>query len=119
MLGARSKTRISGISRIFSLTFINPSFQYSSIMNIENLDFKNPRFPNIHVFDIHLCLKISDFLKSKFSILYRKHRFIKVGEKNLRYPSFRSAHMLAFKDELVNNLIGLEIRRMQTWKAGD
>ena len=33
----------------------------------------------------HGCLKISDFLKSKFSIFtigeYRKHGFIKVGEK--------------------------------------
>ena len=52
---ARSKTRISRISRIFvSPTFINPSFRYSPIVNIENLDFKNPIFSNIRLFDIHL-----------------------------------------------------------------
>ena len=42
--------------------------------------FENPRFSNIHVFDIHYL----GFFKSKFSIFtigeYRKHGFIKVGE---------------------------------------
>ena len=64
------------------------------LVNIENCDFKNPRYSNT-VFSIftyneyrkHGCLKISGFLKSKFSIFtftvgeYRKHGFLKVREK--------------------------------------
>ena len=34
--------------------FKHPSFRYSPVVNIENLDFKNPRFSNIRVFDIRL-----------------------------------------------------------------
>ena len=46
--------RKRGYCGLFSLTFINPSFRYLPIVNIENLDFKNPRFSNIRLFDIHL-----------------------------------------------------------------
>ena len=35
---------IADIADFFSPTFINPCFRYSPIVNIENLDFKNPRF---------------------------------------------------------------------------
>ena len=35
---ARSKTWISGISRIFSPTFINLTFLYSAVVKYENLD---------------------------------------------------------------------------------
>ena len=46
-----------GYCGFFSPTFINPCFRYSPIVNIENLDFKNPRFSNI-------CLKLG-FQKSE------------------------------------------------------
>ena len=79
----------------FSSTFINPCFRYLPIVNIENLDFKNPRFSNICLVNIKKwefekdgCLKISDVLKSKFSIFtigeYQKQGFIEVGETKIR-----------------------------------
>ena len=43
----------SDIADFISPTFINLCFQYSPIVNIENLDIKNPRFSSIRVFDIH------------------------------------------------------------------
>ena len=70
---------IADIADFFSPTFINLSFRYS-----RKLGFK----------------KIRDLQTSVFSIFaigeYRKHGFIKVGEKNPRYPRhprFRSDHL--------------------------
>ena len=48
-----------GYRGFFSPTFINPYFRYSNLVNVENLDFKNPRFSNI-------CLKLG-FQKSEIS----------------------------------------------------
>ena len=68
-------------SRYRKLGFQKPeSFKHTvNVVSIENLDFKNRMFANLR------------FLKSKFSIFtnYRKHGFIKVGEKNPRYPRHR------------------------------
>ena len=44
----------SDIADFISPAFINSCFRYSPIVNIENLDLKNPRLSNIRVFDIHL-----------------------------------------------------------------
>ena len=46
----------SDIADFISPTFINPCFRYSPIVNIENLDLKNPRLSNIRVFDIHISI---------------------------------------------------------------
>ena len=75
--------RKRGYRGFFSPTFINPCFRYSPKVNIENLDFKNPRF-STSVFSIftyseyrkHGCLKISDF--KHLSSEYRKLRFQKI-----------------------------------------
>ena len=65
-------------------TFINPRFRYSPIVNIENTDVENLGF---------LKSEFSIFTKQMFETLrffttgeYRKHGYIKVGEKNPRYP---------------------------------
>ena len=44
----------SDIADIFSPTFINPTFRFSPKVKYENLDYKNPRFSNICLFDIGL-----------------------------------------------------------------
>ena len=83
MLGPDRKRGCLGYRGFFSPTFINPCFRYSPIVNIENWDFKNPRFPT-SVFSIftygeywkHGCLKISDF--KHLSKEYRKLRFQKI-----------------------------------------
>ena len=36
-----------GYRGFFSPTFTNPCFRYSPIVNVENLDFENPRFSNM------------------------------------------------------------------------
>ena len=89
-----------------TLMFENLGFFEISVFDIHWTDVWNPRFSNIRVFGIHYrwisktrILKISDFwnpsfrqmfenlgfLKSMFSIFtigeYRKHGFLKVGEK--------------------------------------
>ena len=53
IVGQIENADVSDIADFFSPTFINPCFRYSVIVNIENLHFKNPRFSNIPVFDIH------------------------------------------------------------------
>ena len=62
-----------------SPTFINPSFRYLPIVNIENLDFKNPRFSNIHIFDICQIRKLG-CLKSEIS----KHQSFRSGNTLIR-----------------------------------
>ena len=53
-LGQVENADFSDIADFISPTFINPCFRYSPVVNIENLDLKNPRLSNIRVFDIHL-----------------------------------------------------------------
>ena len=50
----RGRSDTSDIVDIFSPTFINPTFRFSPIVKYENLDYKNPKFSNIRLFDI--CL---------------------------------------------------------------
>ena len=57
MAGSGRKPRFldtSGIADIFSPSLINPTFLFSPIVKYENLDYKNPRFSNIRLFDIRL-----------------------------------------------------------------
>ena len=44
----------SDIVDILSPTFKNPTFRFSPVVKYENLDYKNPRFSNIRLFDIRL-----------------------------------------------------------------
>ena len=44
----------SDIPDIFSPTFINSTFRFSPIVEYQNLDYKNPRFSNISLFDIRV-----------------------------------------------------------------
>ena len=44
----------SDIADILSPTFKNPTFRFSPVVKYENLDYKNPRFSNIRLFDIRL-----------------------------------------------------------------
>ena len=106
----------TGISKIWD--FQHPCFRYSPIVNIENMDAWKSQISNIYLVNVenwdlkksevfkHPCFRYSpivnientdvwksrNFLKSKFSIFtigeYRKHGFIKVGEKNLWYPRY-------------------------------
>ena len=45
-------SQIRKVGRLKSKIFKHPSCQYLPIVKYENLDFKNPRFTNIRLFDI-------------------------------------------------------------------
>ena len=104
----------SEIFKHLSIEYRKLEFQKSKIFKHLSSGYRKLGFQKIRDFQTSLfsiftyilygkdgCLKILDFLKSKFSIFttgeYRKHVFIKAGEKNQRYarnPCFRPGQLI-------------------------
>ena len=97
LIGQVENADFSDIADFISPTFINPCFQYSLVVNIENLDFKNSRLSNIRVFRYSPIVNTenTDVRKSRFSNICLKQVFQK--SEIFRHPCFRYSPILNIK----------------------